>query len=202
MSHVPTSLSGPLKPASPPDRSSEYRCAMWCEYPDEAYAALMDALYRPQVSLELSPLTFPVLEPPKSIILKISAPYFIHGKSKLDINIEIKDHDKLLKTYTPDQDVIEGCEVESGRYEFVYKIPQGDSIGLAQMSLLTFTAKIRLDLLGDNKMQFPYEPMFCGTNIENKSDEKTVKGLQLPTDSKWIVAETEFPCNYSKHLRA
>jgi hypothetical protein len=175
---------------------------MWCEYPDEAYAALMDALYRPQVTLDLSPLMFPALKVPTSIVLKVSTPFYIRGKSRLDINTEIKYQDKSLEAFTLDQDVIKGCEVESGQYEFIYKIPQGDSNGLTLKPLLTYIAKIRLDLLGDGKVQLPHEPLFFGTDIENKSDEKTAEGVQLQSDSKWIVVETEFHCNWLRYSTA
>jgi hypothetical protein len=56
--------------------------------------------------------------------------------------------------------------------------------------------------LGDGKVQLPHEPLFFDNDIENKSDEKTAEGVQLQSDSKWIVVETEFHCNYSRYYTA
>jgi hypothetical protein len=53
----------------------------------------------------------------------------------------------------------------------------------------TFTAWVRLDLLGDTKTQLPHDPLFCGSEIETKTEEKTVVGKQLKTSNKWIVVK-------------
>jgi hypothetical protein len=147
--------------------------------PHEAYLALADAIYRPRVTLTESPPpdeTYSTKD--NQCALKISLPFFLPGKSDLFVEFEEKA-DKigviLMKPHP------EGLKVGPGEYELIRKYPFHQTT--------TCTAKVRLDLFGKGEMQLPHEPLFCGADIETQIDKNTSKGVQPPTEIKWIVAK-------------
>lgn len=147
--------------------------------PHEAYLALADAIYRPRVTLTESPPpdeTYSTKD--NQCALKISLPFFLPGKSDLLVEFEEKA-DKigviLMKPHP------EGLKVGPGEYELIRKYPFHQTT--------TCTAKVRLDLFGKGEMQLPHEPLFCGADIETQIDKNTSKGVQPPTEIKWIVVK-------------
>jgi hypothetical protein len=180
MAHVPNSKNSLFKTTFDPDRYSEYRYAAWCEYPDEAYVALMDALYRPRVT------HVPTSMKPYDNTFKIHLPYYLQGKSVLFIELIDKNlytGDETVDIYAPGQKNVEELHEEFGVYVIRRKVAMGHS----------HIIKIRLDLFGDGKVQLPHEPLFRGTDIETNENEQPDDGLTLTSDKNWIVMEKKAP---------
>jgi hypothetical protein len=158
-------------------------------HPHQAYLALADAVYRPRVTLSE---TYTVAGSRRATVtLKVDLPFFIPGKSKLYIDFEQKDHGKSIEHMPPDPNAIKRLQVGPSDYEIVHTVYPGQT--------RDFSARIRLDLYGDNEVQLPHEPLFCGNEIETRIDKNTVKGVQLQTWNKWISVEkkiSEAPPNY------
>jgi hypothetical protein len=155
---------------------SKEKFAGW-QYPHEAYLALADAAYRPRVTMTEKSTTMEHRQ--STVTLKVNLPFYIPGKSGLYIEFEEKDG-KKVKTdkFAP----LSGLTLSgSGDFEMIRTVYPGES--------KIFTANVRLDLLGDTEAQLPHEPLFCGSEIETKTEEKTVKGVQLKTSAKWIVVK-------------
>jgi hypothetical protein len=175
---------------------------MWSD-PHQAYLALVDAIYRPRVTLaesmwndhryqketnEHSANPFPIHTRKYPILtLKIHLPFFLPGKSKLHIILDEQreDYPGHYKSY-PLESVnpkkIQNEPAGPVEYEKVYAIQRLEPVN--------FVVKVRLDLHGDNEVQLPHEPLLCKDDIETEIDKKTVKGIQMQTENKWIVVQT------------
>jgi hypothetical protein len=184
MSHAQTYQPGLRKMGDDPhpDRHSGYRCALWCEYPHEAYAALMDALYRPYVTFQSRELKPGV----SSVSLDIHTPFllresqlFIKGEVKISSLFSSKeslkkppvqiDVDPANQNY---QDTLDKLKNGSNRYTFHF----------SDVSFFNCRLKVRLDLSGDHEVCLPCEPLFCGIDISTDTG-----------GHRWIEFEKDFP---------
>jgi hypothetical protein len=149
--------------------------------PHQVYLALADAIYRPRVTLTDTG------KPPEDsqCVLKVKLPFYLPGKSKLHIEFEQKDEKQNAVLSKIDPDSIKSLEVGPGEYELIRQFPFWES--------KSFNAKVRLDLYGDEEVQLPHDPLFCGSDIETKIDEHTRKGVQSQTETKWIVVQNTVP---------
>jgi hypothetical protein len=172
-----------------PDRHNLYRFAMWCECPHEAYLALTDAIYRPQVALtetHISSVSRRAL-----VTFKVKLPFFIPEKSALCIDFEQKGGNTILANKVIERVYLNPAGTKdlnrAGGYETTRAVSPGE--------FMTFTAKVRLDLHGDTKVQLPYEPLFCDADIETQASESQEKDEQKGKDEnpqtshKWIVVK-------------
>jgi hypothetical protein len=173
-----------------PNRRPEYRCALWCEYPHEAYAALMDALFRPCVISEEVNLSLANSE----IRLHVHTPYLLE-KSQLFIHYKRTNYSQVA--YTP---IKYDCSIEE------FSIPenqgkQGNSGAQPAPTLkdlkngsnrftIRFSKhrdnkcelKVRIDLFGDHTVCLPCEPLFCETDISTDAH-----------GHRWVEFEKVFP---------
>jgi hypothetical protein len=169
------------EPAS--TKNAKNNAIIW-HSPHDAYLALADAVYRPRVTL-----TEIYSNADTQCALKLKLPFYLPGKSLLFI--EFGEKDQKLRTFDPGS--IDNLKVGSGEYEIVEQFPYWET--------KSFTAKVRLELLGKGDVQLPHESLFCGADIETQIDEHTTKGIQSRTETKWIVAEKKVSGKIKTHSK-
>jgi hypothetical protein len=163
------------------------------ENPHEAYLALADALYRPRVTLAVREYITPDFLQANDVTLNVKIPFFIPEKSKLHIDFEIMAYTRLdnaiARTFNTEEHIepkpenIKELQVGPGEYQIFRNYDPG------HLRNRKFIAKVRLDLYGDSEIELPYEPLFCESDIQTETNQKTVQGVQPSTQVKWIVAE-------------
>ncbi|HYQ70347.1 MAG TPA: hypothetical protein VET88_00310, partial [Gammaproteobacteria bacterium] len=182
-----------------PDSHRKYRYAMWCEKPDEAYLALMDALYRPQITSK----EYMLNSTTSRVRMNIHTPYWIPEKSKLFIQFSLRD-DHYAYRYTikegektrqikqglnetfsiasGDTLVQNGKQPDSERItvESLRTGPNQFTIERSNTGMVTCELKVRLDLYGDQKHCLPFEPALKGSDVgTDDSGSKWVEVTQV-----------------------
>jgi hypothetical protein len=157
-------------------RSYETDMIFWPR-PHDAYLALADAIYRPRVTLKKSSGR------QVQCVFNVKVPFYIPGTSKLYIEFTDKAGNTTVEFIPAIPDNIKDLKVGPGEYEIVRTIKAG--------TVRNFEGKVRMQLFGDDEVQLPFEPLFCGSDIKTEIDKNTVKGTQFKSDTKWIIAKIE-----------
>jgi hypothetical protein len=161
---------------SDPDTHSAYRYAVWCENPAEAYNALIDALYRPTIFAQEF-----MLNQVSEIRVTITTPFLLN-KSKLTIKFHRHEFDWELDGAmhkSQEEDItyekMEADKATAGRRPLseLTKAWNGYTLSYINHNETKITIKVHLDLYGDGKVVFPYEPAFGGGGTKN-ADERWI----------------------------